>query len=220
MRRAAVTALLLLAAVSCGDDDDAETVGADRPDATSSPATSAPATTVPVTTAAPAATATTAAPAASTTSGAPSGDAFEFTSADGSYTIIYPAEPSERTQQQQLPDGSTLPVTLTILGSPDEAFISSVVEYPPEVTADLQGAVDGAIANSGATLIAEQDIELGGRLGRQFVADVGGEGTLIARLYVDGNRLWQVLYTGAGEISPDDPAPAAFFDSFRFTEGG
>ena len=111
-------------------------------------------------------------------------------------------------------------MTFVLHAEPTQAFISSVVEYPPEVTADLQGAADGAIANSGATLKNEQDIELDGRQGRQLVADVQGQGTLIARIYVDGNRLWQVIYTGQGTVAPDDPEASAFLDSFQFTEGG
>ena len=52
------------------------------------------------------------------------------------------------------------------------------------------------------------------------IPDIGGQGTLIARFYVDANRLWQVIYSAAGDVTPEDPVPAAFFDSFRFTEGG
>ena len=91
-----------------------------------------------------------------------------------------------------------------------------------DVPAALQGAQDQAIANVQATLIASQDINLQGRPGREFSATVssnGVEGTLLARVYLDGLVIYQQIFTGAGEASFTDPELAAFFDSFAFTTG-
>ena len=80
---------------------------------------------------------------------------------------------------------------------------------------------DGAIANISATLIDSEPITLQGRDGLQFSADVqDGQGTYLSRIYADGATLYQVIDIETGEASFDDPAVAAFFDSFRFTEDG
>ena len=47
----------------------------------------------------------------------------------------------------------------------------------------------------------------------------GQPSTLLQRVYFDGPVLYQNIVTGAGELTFQDPAVAAFFDSFRFTEG-
>jgi hypothetical protein len=229
MTRILAPVVVALALVACGGDDDDDGGDAAVTSATEAPATEAPATTQAdaATTAAATAAAATSAPAGS----APAGSAptatpavsatsagYVYSSADGSYEITYPDPPKSQTQQQPLPDGTTLPVTFTISASGSEAFISSVVEYPPGVVADLDGAVQGALTNTGATLKSSDEIELDGRPGRQLVADVAGQGTLIARLYAQDNRLWQVIYTGRGTFGPDHPPAAAFLDSFRFTE--
>lgn len=157
------------------------------------------------------------------TAGPAAGEPVDYASADGSYSVTFPGEPMEQTQEQQLPDGTMLPVTFVLFSRMEEGFVTSVVEYAEGTTTDLQGALDGAIANSGATLVEATDIELDGIPGKQAVATIASgsvEGTLLARFYGSGSRLWQVIYTGAGDRSFGDPAVAAFFDSFQLTEGG
>ena len=65
------------------------------------------------------------------------------------------------------------------------------------MVADLQGAADGAVANSGATLTDSEDIEPAGRQGRELVADLEGRGHADRRASTStANRLCQVIYTG------------------------
>jgi hypothetical protein len=109
----------------------------------------------------------------------------------------------------------------------EELFVGTARgEYPDgtvlDVPAALQGAQDLAIANVGGELVNSRDLELQGRPGRQFKASLtveGQRGTLLQRVNFDGPVLYQNVVTGAGELTFRDPAVAAFFESFRFTEG-
>ena len=64
----------------------------------------------------------------------------------------------------------------------------------------LEGARDGAVAAlNGATLTSSEPISQQGRPGLQFVADLrpsGTEGTYVARIFLDGQTLYQVIYVG------------------------
>ena len=178
-------------------------------------------------------TATTPTDAASTTAavdattvadGTTARDGVTYTSSQGDYTAVFPAEPSEQTQPQTLPDGSTMDLVIVGLETSDRFMGTARGEYPAGTEIDVAAALDGAqnqaIENVEGTLISGQDIELAGRPGREFSAsmDVRGEaGTLLQRVYFDGPVVYQVIVTGAGDFGFDEPEAAAFFDSFQFT---
>ena len=153
-------------------------------------------------------------------------DGFTYTSPEGDFSAVFPSRPSERTQPQELPDGSVMDLTIAAVET-EEMFTATARGQFPEgtvldVPAALQGAQDLAIANVEGTLVASRDLELQGRPGREFSASLtanGEPGTLLQRVYFDGPVLYQNIVTGAGELTFQDPAVAPFFDSFRFTEG-
>ena len=139
---------------------------------------------------------------------------------------MFPSRPSERTQPQELPDGSVMDLTIAAVETEEMFTATARGQYPEgtvlDVPAALQGAQDLAIANVEGTLVASRDLELQGRPGREFAASLtanGEPGTLLQRVYFDGPVLYQNIVTGAGELTFQDPAVAPFFDSFRFTEG-
>lgn len=211
-------------ATSATSDATATTTAATTSDTAAPGTDAAPGTSAaPATSAAAPATSTgapTSAPAGTAAVGAEEG--FLFTDAEGTYTAVFPAEPESIPQEQPLPDGTTIPVTIVLYNAGVAGFTTATVGYAPGTVADLDGAVQGMLTNTGATLIEQTDIEHQGIPGRQVVAsvDAGAPGTLIGRIYARDNRLWQVLYTGAGEHTPDEPEIAAFLDSFQITEGG
>jgi hypothetical protein len=236
--RALRLAAVLTAAVAvfgCSDDDDASDSAPGA--ATSAPATGTPGTTAAVATSAaqttappgtePATTAAqTTAPPASEPATTASAEGVAYTSPEGDYTAVFPSQPTEQTQPQELPDGTVM--VLAIAGvETEELFVGTARgQYPDgtvlDVPAALQGAQDLAIANVGGTLVGSRELELQGRPGRQFRASLtvnGQPGTLLQRVYFDGPVLYQNIVTGAGELTFQDPAVAAFFDSFRFTDG-
>ncbi|MFT3855420.1 MAG: hypothetical protein QM733_22210 [Ilumatobacteraceae bacterium] len=147
-----------------------------------------------------------------------------YTSTPGDYDVAFPSTPTERTQAAPLPDGSTIDMVIVGSQSANTFFGTARGEYPAgsitDVDASLQGAQDTAIQNVNGTLIDSQDITLQGRPGRQFSASVtsnGQQGTLIQRVFLDGDTIYQNIVVGAGTLSPTDDRVASFFDSFEFT---
>jgi hypothetical protein len=216
-------AVLMTAVVvfGCSDDDD---VSDSAPRSPASVGTSGTAgTTVAVAT-------TTAASGSASSGSEPATTAaregFTYTSPEGDFSAVFPSRPTERTQPQELPDGSVMDLSIAAVET-EELFMGTARGQYPEgtvldVPAALQGAQDLAIANVEGTLVASRDLELQGRPGREFAASLtanGQPGTLLQRVYFDGPVLYQNIATGAGELTFQDPAVAVFFDSFRFTEG-
>ena len=154
------------------------------------------------------------------------GEGVTYTSPEGDYSAVFPAQPAEQRQDQPLPDGSTVELVIVGAEGADRFMATARGQYPEGTVLDVPLALDGvqeqAIANVQGTLIDSQDVELQGRPGRQFSASFtsnGEAGTLLQRVYFDGPVIYQVLVTGAGELTFEDPEIAAFFDSFQFSGG-
>jgi hypothetical protein len=220
LRLAAVLATAA-AVFGCTDDDDVSDSARRPPTNVGTAGTSGTTVAVATTTAAPAS-----APSASEPATTAAGAGFTYTSPEGDFSAVFPSRPSERTQPQELPDGSVMELSIAAVET-EELFVGTARgQYPKgtvlDVPAALQGAQDQAIANVEGTLVASRDLELQGRPGREFAASLsvnGQPGTLLQRVYFDGPVLYQNIVTGAGELTFQDPALAAFFDSFRFTKG-
>jgi hypothetical protein len=221
--RLAAVLTTAVAVFGCSDDDD-DDVADSAPGSPTTVRTSGTAgTTVAVAT-------TEAAPASAPSGTEPAttaaGTGFPYTSPEGDFSVVFPSRPSERTQPQQLPDGSVMDLSIAAVET-EELFLGTARGQYPEgtaldVPAALQGAQDQAIANVEGTLVDSRDLELQGRPGREFSASLTVDGqpsTLLQRVYFDGPVLYQNVVTGAGELTFQDPALAEFFDSFRFTEG-
>jgi hypothetical protein len=153
-------------------------------------------------------------------------DGVEFESAEGDYTVTFPEEPTEQTQPQTLPDGQTMDLVLVGVELDDEFVATARGVYPSDYQLDpataLQGGQDQAIANVQGTLIDSRDITLQGRPGREFSASVergGTPGTVLQQVFLDGQTIYQVIRTGAGELTFEDPESVALFGSFQFTSG-
>ena len=145
---------------------------------------------------------------------------FQFTPPEGDYSIVFAAEPTANPQEVQLPDGATETITFYLHETADVAQGTASITYGEDVVPSLEGARDGAVAAlNGATLTSSEPISQQGRPGLQFVADLrpsGTEGTYVARIFLDGQTLYQVIYVG-GSIDATSPEVVEFFDSFRFT---
>jgi hypothetical protein len=217
------------ALISCGDDDAtsdsaAVTVGANTTQAavTSPPASTSVETSAPAQTSA--SSQTSAPPASASVATTDTGAGVTYMSPQGDYSAVFPAKPTEQTQPVRLPNGPVMDVEIVGVESADLFVATARGQYPKGTTlrvpAALQGAQDQAIANVQGELISSRDIELQGRPGREFSASLtsnGEAGTLLQRVYLDGLVIYQVIVTGAGELTFQDPATAAFFKSFRFT---
>jgi hypothetical protein len=221
--RLAVALAVPIALISCGDDDD-DTSNSAAANATGVAETSSSGSTAVATSAA----AQTSAPgrtAAPNTAVATTGEAagVTYTSPQGDYSAAFPSEPTEQTRPTPLPDGSQMDLEIAGVETDDRFYGTVRGEYPKGTTLDVSGALKGAqdqaIANVKGTLIDSRDVELQGRPGREFSASItsnGEAGTLLQRIYLDGTVMYQNIVTGASQLTFEEPAAAAFFESFRF----
>jgi len=83
----------------------------------------------------------------------------------------------------------------------------------------LAGARDGAVSNVNGQLVSDAEITLNGYPGREFSASVtqnGQEIVLRQRVYMVGNRLYQVVVI-APKGEENSTEVEDFFQSFRLT---
>ncbi len=125
-------------------------------------------------------------------------EGFLFTPPEGDYSIVFAAEPTANPQEVQLPNGTPETITFYLHETRDLAQGTASITYGPDVVPSLEGARDGAVeALNGATLTSSEPISQQGRSGLQFVADLqpsGTDGTYVARIFLDGQTLYQVIY--------------------------
>jgi hypothetical protein len=133
-------------------------------------------------------------------------------------------QPTEQTQSEPLPDGAEFELRLARVDLGNTSVATARGGHPEgyqiDAAAGLQGAQDQTIASLGSSLTGSREISLDGRPGREFSASVtskGQGGTLLERMYLDGLTIYEVVRTGAGELSFSDPESVAFFDSFELT---
>jgi hypothetical protein len=144
-----------------------------------------------------------------------------YTAPEGDYRATFPRQPTEQTQSEPLPDGGNFELKIVRVDLGTTSIATARGTYPDgsaiDPAAGLKGAEDQTIASLNGSLTGSREITLDGRPGREFSASVtsnGQGGTLLERMYLDGRTIYEVIRTGAGELSFSDPESVAFFDSF------
>jgi hypothetical protein len=144
-----------------------------------------------------------------------------YTSPEGRYTVLLPAQPNISTQQIAAPDGTPLTQYMAMASGPMGMVMVAYFDYPTDVVFSLDKARDGMIASIKGTLLDEHSMSLGGAPGRQIKilaqTEQGLEFIDRARFYDVRPRVF-VLQC----ITPKTQDSAAiaerceqFFDSFR-----
>ena len=152
----------------------------------------------------------------------------DFTTENGAMSAKFPNEPT--TEDQIAPtDIGDVEFSMTTYAdeSNNQFFMVSSLDYPvnPEeydVEEGLEGAKNGAVQNSGSTLVSEESTDRFGIPGKKLVmknTGQGGELTIRAELYIDpkGPTLHQVMMLVEGD-AVDAPEANAFFDSVQITK--
>ncbi|AFY37756.1 putative lipoprotein [[Leptolyngbya] sp. PCC 7376] len=152
----------------------------------------------------------------------------DFTTENDAISVKFPGEPT--TEKQVAPsDIGDVEFTMTTYAddSDKQFFMVSSLDYPvnPEeydVEQGLEGAKNGALQNSGSTLISEEPSDRFGIPGKKLLmknTEQGGELTIRAELYIDpkGPTLHQIMMVGEGD-AVDTPEVNAFFDSAQITK--
>lgn len=148
-----------------------------------------------------------------------------FESADGSFAVLFPAEPSLETDSTEVA-GYDLDLAFYIAESDDVAFMVNQFDYAPifedagvegaaSALLNLDDAVDGAMAGVDGTPSVIENVVVEGRDGR-FVEFSGVRDGVdfvgAAQVMLDGFEMYQVLAVGDGDIE----AMREFVASFDF----
>lgn len=139
---------------------------------------------------------------------------------DGASSISMPGTPSEETQSVQTPAGD-IDVHTFVFEQKEVAYSIIYSDFPDALIAArdtekmLDGARDGAISSVKGTLKAETKITLEEFPGREVKIEApDGKHTVISRVYLVGNRLYQVAVAMPKE-DPSSDDVAKFFSSFK-----
>ena len=154
-----------------------------------------------------------------------SGEWIKYTSAEGRFSVSMPHEPKVSTQDTTAASGEKLAQFLAVSGDGNGGFMAAYFDYRSDMTFSLDKARDGMVATLHATVLAEDQISLGGSPGKQVKflakAETGEEFLDRARLYDVDRRIYvlQCIFPKA----EDSPAIIAkcekFFDSFKVQTG-
>ncbi len=146
-----------------------------------------------------------------------------FESADGSFSVLFPSEPSLETDTTNVA-GYDLELSFYIAEQDDMAFMVNQFDYAP-VFADagladdaagllnLDDAVAGAMSGVNGTATSVETIEFEGRDARliEFEGERSGrEFVGTAQVMVDGFELYQVMAVGEGDMQPMSEFVASF----------
>ena len=155
-------------------------------------------------------------------------DWVDFTTENEGISIKFPGEPT--TEEQVAPsDIGDVAFTMTTYADDrgKQFFMVSSLDYPvnPEeydVEQGLEGAKNGAVQNSGSTLISDEPSDRFGIPGKKILmknTQQGAELTLRAELYIDpkGPTLHQIMVAVEGD-AVDTPEVNAFFDAAQITK--
>ena len=76
-------------------------------------------------------------------------------------------------------------------------YLIGWTDYPPNITLNVQGEItatrDNFLKSVNGTLIAEKEISLDGHPGLEFTVDMGSKLFATSRIYIVGNRPYQLL---------------------------
>src|SRR5947209_5289065 len=148
----------------------------------------------------------------------------EYTAQDGSFTVQMPAKPFESEESQQSPAG---PLTMHMMaGSMQEKgiYIAAYTDYPNvsnnvSTKMLLDFAAQGAVNNSGASVLSKKEITLDGYQGIEVEMDVPpskipGGGKATCRIYWASPRIY-ILFVGGSTSSGVYESRSKFLDSFK-----
>lgn len=152
--------------------------------------------------------------------GAGGGQWQQFGASEGGFTVSMPGQPVKRQEALTTAVGplqswsySVAPAQGVAYGVDYADYPSAVVQrYPPDAV--LNSARDALVAKVNGRLRDERAISLGGYPGRELQLDVATGGFVRARLYLVGQRQYQVV-----AVIPNDKAgsqdASRFLNSFK-----
>jgi hypothetical protein len=144
----------------------------------------------------------------------------------GKFSIAMPGQAAEQVRDIPTPGGNS-ELHLFILEQGNMAYFVSYNDYPVGVVIEntdelLEAACAGSIQTAKGELKSKSDIKLGNLPGKEINYTIplpgGKSANGRSKLYLKGNRLYQVLVLSAGD-EVNSPASKNYFNSFKVTDG-
>jgi hypothetical protein len=141
-----------------------------------------------------------------------------YTSAEGRFSVMFPGSPTQNAQQVNLTASDSITIHQFEFDNNNLSYLVMYNDYPSKFVPDLpqpmlESVRDRSVASLKATLASDGPIDLSGVPGRAFSFTDKDGTTYVARDFLDGQRLYQVLVTvgpGASTTQAED-----FLNSFR-----
>ena len=142
----------------------------------------------------------------------------EFASKEGRFKVLMPSEPTHRENETESDFGKGTLIMETVEHS-GGMFGANYCDYPAEIKKHspdrvLDSSRDGCVANLDGKLVSEKKIKLGEHPGRDIQVEVDGKHIFRARVYLVGQRLYQVVVFGPKELATSKDAEK-FLKSFE-----
>lgn len=141
-----------------------------------------------------------------------------YTSTDGRFSVLFPGSPTKNDQRIALSGSDSVILHQFLFDGNNLSYIVMYNDYPAKYVAgepqSILGSVrDGSIESLKATLSSDGPIDLNGVPGRAFQSTDKDGTTYVARDFLNGQRLYQVMVTvGAGSSAAQ---AESFVNSFR-----
>jgi len=141
----------------------------------------------------------------------------KFSPEGGNFSVLMPGSPKVEAENKVGPFG---PYTSYLFSETKAGtfYMIGWTDYSPNVALNVQGEItttrDNFIKSVNGTLIAEKEISLDGHPGLEFTAQMGSKFYVISRIYVVGNRPYQIL--AVTRKYQDQTNANRFIWSFRF----
>ena len=150
-----------------------------------------------------------------------SGDWIKYTSPEGRYSVLLPAQPKLSTQEAANADGQKFQQYLAQVNDPTGYYLTGYFDLLSGDTYSLDKGRDGIIRGVNGALVSEGEISLGGNPGRELKISLVGpdkvDYLVYARMFNIDKRVYILQFIIAK--SEDNKASAAntarFFDSFK-----
>jgi hypothetical protein len=123
----------------------------------------------------------------------------KFSSSEGAFSVLMPGTPTEQIRTAKTSSGS-IDAHMFLVEHSDVAYMVAYSDYPNPIVQEitpkliLDGARDGAVANTQGKLARESIISLDGHQGRELqIEPAGGKVTITGRIFLVDRRLYQMM---------------------------
>ena len=139
-----------------------------------------------------------------------------FTSKEGAFSVVLPEPPKEKSEDMNSNSGPTTLHTFTVERNEGQSFFMvgySDYQNKLDVEESLTGVINGQVDSLKGKITSDTAVTLDGHPGR-LVTIESAEAVFYSKIYVAGNRLYQVMFANAKSVKTAADLNESF-ESFR-----